>query len=128
MLGSVTVAVPSSPTVTVLPGFFALTLSSTCFFSSGVKWDLSWTTTFSSGFTGVKSFACAVTVVGSDGWLSPFVAVAVTWLLSFTPSAGIRSCPVLESTVTPTGLSDDDHVPFLSLTTVTVLFCSFSSV
>ena len=55
IVGSVTVAVPSSPTVTSLPGFFALTLSSTCFFSSGVKCALSLTGTFSVGFTGVKS-------------------------------------------------------------------------
>ena len=135
VVGSFNVAVPSSPTVTSLPGFFALTLSSTCFFSSWVKCALSFTGTFSSGFTGVKSwltdvksFGCAVTVVGSDGWLSPFVAVAVTWLLSLTPSAGINNIPVLESTVTPAGLSDELHVPFLALTTVTVLFCSFSSV
>ena len=74
VVGSFNVAVPSSPTVTSLPGFFALTLSSTCFFSSLVKWALSFTGTFSSGFTGVKSwltdvksFGCAVTVVGSDG-------------------------------------------------------------
>ena len=56
VFGSVTVAVPSSLTFTSLPGFFALTLSSTCFFSSGVKCALSLTITFSVGFTGVKSF------------------------------------------------------------------------
>ena len=56
VVGSVTVAVPSSPTVTVLSGFFALTLSSTCFCSSLVKWSLSLAGTLSSGFTGVKSF------------------------------------------------------------------------
>ena len=67
VVGSVTVAVPSSPTVTVLSGFFALTLSSTCFCSSLVKWSLSLAGTLSSGFTGVKSFGCAVTVVVSDG-------------------------------------------------------------
>ena len=78
VVGSFNVAVPSSPTVTSLPGFFALTLSSTCFFSSGVKCVLSLTGTFSSGFTGVKSLGCAVTIFGSDGLLSPFVAVAVT--------------------------------------------------
>ena len=81
---------------------------------------MSFAGTFSSGFTGVKSLGCAVTIFGSDGLLSPFVAVAVTLLLSLTPSAGINNVPVLGSTVTPAGLSDDDHVPFLALTTVTV--------
>ena len=128
VFGSVTVAVPSAPTVTSLSGFFSLTLALTLSFSSWVNSRAFFAGTFSVGFTGSKSLGCAVTIFGSDGWLSPFVAIAVTWLLSFTPSAGIKSCPVLESTVTPAGLSDELHVPFVSLTTVTVLFCSFSSV
>ena len=56
VVGSVTVAVPSSPTVTPLSGFLALTLSATCFFSSGVKCALSLTGTLSVGFTGSKSW------------------------------------------------------------------------
>ena len=84
--------------------------------------------TLSSGFTGVKSLGCAVTIVGSDGLLLPFVAVAVTWLLSLTPSAGINNAPVVGFTVTPSGFSGDDHVPSLALTTVTVFWAFFSSV
>ena len=51
--GNVTVVVPSGPTVTFVPsgksGFAFLMLSSTCFFSSGVKFFTSSTGTFSSG-------------------------------------------------------------------------------
>ena len=128
VVGSFNVAVPSSPTVTSLSGFFSWTFSLTLSFSSWVNSLAFFAGTFSVGFTGSKSFGCAVTVVGSDGWLSPFVAVAVTRLLSLTPSAGINNVPVLESTITPAGLSDELHVPFLALTTVTVFWALFSSI
>ena len=127
VVGSFNVAVPSSPTVTSLSGFLSKTFSFTFSFSSVVNPLAFFAGTFSVGFTGSKSFGCALTIVGSDGWLSPFVAVAVTWLLSLTPSSGINNVPVLGSTVTPAGLSDDDHVPFSDLTTVTTLeFCCSS--
>ena len=72
---------PSSPTVTSLPGFLSLTLSATCFFSSGVKWDLSLTGTFSLGFTGSKSLTVkSFTGISTD---SPVVlSVTVTLPLS----------------------------------------------
>ena len=83
VVGSVTVAVPSSPTVTFLPGFFALTLSSTCFFSSGVKCALSLTGTLSVGFTGVKSLTVkSLTGITLD-W-PVFGSVIVTFPLSST--------------------------------------------
>ena len=128
VVGSFNVAVPSSPTVTSLSGFLSWTFALTFSFSSGVNPWAFFAGTFSVGFTGSKSFGCAVTIVGSDGLLSPFVAVAATRLLSLTPSAGINNVPVPESTVTPAGLSDDDHVPFLALTTVTVFWALFSSI
>ena len=110
-----------------LPGLRFWTLAFTFSLSSGVKF-VTFVTGVLSGTTGTKSLCCAVTIFGSDGLLSPFVAVAVTWLLSLTPSSGINKAPVLGSTVTPAGLSDDDHVPFLALTTVTVFWAFFSSV
>ena len=110
-----------------LPGLRAWTLAFTFSLSCGVKL-VTLVTGVLSGTTGSKSLCWAVTVVDSDGWLSPFVAVAVTWLLSLTPSSGINNAPVPESTVTPAGLSDDDHVPFLALTTVTVFWALFSSI
>ena len=72
---------PSSPTVTSLPGFLSLTLSATCFFSSGVKWDLSLTGTFSVGFTGSKSLTVkSLTGISAE---SPVVlSVTVTLPLS----------------------------------------------
>ena len=110
-----------------LPGFRVWTLAFTSSLSCGVKL-VTFVTGVLSGTTGTKSLCWAVTVVCSDGLLSPFVAVAVTWLLSLTPSSGIDKAPVLESTVTPSALSDDDHVPFLALTTVTIFWALFSSI
>ena len=83
VVGSVTVAFPSSPTVTSLPGFLSLTLSATCFFSSGVKWDLSLTGTLSVGFTGSKSLTVkSLTGITLD-W-PVFGSVIVTFPLSST--------------------------------------------
>ena len=90
VVGSVTVAVPSAPTVTSLPGFFALTLSATCFFSSGVKCALSLTGTLSVGFTGSKSWftnsvpgiMCVIPVFGSFNVAVPS-APTVTSLSGF---------------------------------------------
>ena len=68
--GNVTVVVPSGPTVTFVPsgksGFAFLTLSSTCFFSSGVKFFTSSTGTFSSGIL-IPCLSASV-AFGSCSW------------------------------------------------------------
>ena len=99
VVGSFNVAVPSSPTVTSLPGFFALTLSSTCFFSSGVKCALSLTGTFSSGFTGVKSWKVATLAsLGCEIFPASSVALAVTLPFGISLVGSINALPLALAT------------------------------
>ena len=102
---SVTVTVPSSATSMFAScgrfGFAFLTASSTAFFSSGVKWDGSATSTGLVGALIVSSpGVLAIAVDGSDVLPVWSLAFAVTTVLSATLSAGIVILPVDGSTVT----------------------------
>ena len=75
--------------------------------------------------TGFLAWALAA----SDGALFPFVAVALTSVLSFTASAGSVTFPVASSTVTPAGVVPSAfHFPSAPFLTVTVCGWLFSSV
>ena len=100
VFGSFNVAVPSAPTVTSLPGFLALTLSSTCFFSSGVKCALSCTGTFSVGFTGLKSLT-----VKSFAGISTDSPIALSVTVTFPLSSAVTIVFGLDSLTLSTNFS-----------------------
>ena len=114
VVGSVTVALPWSSTVTFLPGFAFSTLSLTASFSLSVKCSGSLTSVFA-GVTGLTGVTGAVVSVATFGSLASDVFPAGSVAFAVTLPAGISFVGVIVAT------------PFSSALPVPRLFPSLSN-